>query len=399
MKISAPPPAFRRFLGALATLALAIGFTAPARAETVQAPVEVRIPFAPQAVRGGDGRTHLAYELHVTNFYPGTGVLTLESVSVLGDASPAPLARYSGAQVNALLAEPAEATPAAGTPVPAGGRVVLFLWLDLPPAGAPPRTLTHQLTFRTSAGEVQTVDGVRVALDAAPPQAIGAPLRGGRWLAHEGPGNHLSHHWGGIVAANGEATIPQRFAIDWFGLDGAGHAVGIARDRIGQSRLADWAGFDAEVLAVGDGVVRDARDGVADGKPMVAPAQSDALTARTLYGNFVVIEIAPGVFAHYAHLRNGSVRVRAGDRVRRGQVIGQLGQSGNANAPHLHFHLSNAATFEQSEGLPFVLDDFSLLGSESVADMLDRTSKVDLRFRSPPRHRAEMPLDGEVIGF
>ena len=276
---------------------------------------------------------------------------------------------------------------------------MLFLWLDLPSAEPAPRSLRHQLVFRTKAGEVQTVDGVPTALDAAPPLSIGPPLRGGRWLAHEGPGNHLSHHWGSVVVANGDTTIPQRYAIDWFGLDGAGHAVQVARDRIDQSRLADWAGFDAEVLAVADGVVRDARDGVQDGKPMVAPPEPEALTARTLYGNFVVIEIAPGVFAHYAHLRNGSVRVRIGDHVRRGQGIGQLGQSGNANAPHLHFHLSNAPTFEQSEGLPFVIDDFSRLGSEQVSDMLDRSSKVDLQFRSPPRHKAEMPLDGEVIGF
>ena len=131
---------------------------------------------------------------------------------------------------------------------------------------------------------------------------------GGPWLAGEGPGNHLSHHWGSLVAIDGQVTIPQRYAIDWFGLDAAGHALRPASGPVNKTTDADWIGFGAYVLAVADGVVRDARDGVADGVPLAPQVQPDDLTARTVYGNFVVLEIAPNVFAHYAHLRNGSVR-------------------------------------------------------------------------------------------
>ncbi|WP_163616421.1 M23 family metallopeptidase, partial [Klebsiella pneumoniae] len=66
---------------------------------------------------------------------------------------------------------------------------------------------------------------------------------------------------------------------------------------------ADWIGYGRDVLAVRDGVVVDARDGIPDGKPLAPQQVPDDLTARTLYGNFVVLRIAPGVYAHYAHLQ------------------------------------------------------------------------------------------------
>lgn len=70
------------------------------------------------------------------------------------------------------------------------------------------------------------------------------------------------------------------------------------------------------------------RDGEPNHPPMgPQPALTD-LTERTLMGNFVVLEVAPGVFAHYAHLQPSSLTVKAGDRVRRGAMLGRLGQSG-----------------------------------------------------------------------
>lgn len=44
-------------------------------------------------------------------------------------------------------------------------------------------------------------------------------------------------------------------------------------------------------------------------------------------GNFVALEVAPGVFARYAHLQSGSLRMKVGARVRWGDVLGHLGQS------------------------------------------------------------------------
>jgi len=371
--------------------------SSPAFGQFVQAPVEVRVPVAPQAVLGSDGLTHLAYELHVTNFYQSTGTLRLRRVTVLADSNKMVMASFAGAQVNQLLAHPAANTTKAGVPLEAGKRVVFFLWLTLPAGTPPPHTLRHQLEFIAPDGVRQLVDGVRIPVSAMAPVVIGAPLRAGPWLAYEGPGNHFSHHWGSLVAVNGQVTIPQRYAIDFFGLDAAGHAVRTARDHLATSTNADWLGFGAEVLAVANGVVRDARDGEPNHPPFAPLPPPTDLTTRTLMGNFVVLEIAPGVFAHYAHLQPGSLRVRVGERVRRGTVLGRLGQSGNANAPHLHFQVTTAATFEESEGLPFVLEHFDQLGVVTLAETLDRTTKPALRAHAASQH--QLPLDGLVLRF
>ncbi|HEX8778148.1 MAG TPA: M23 family metallopeptidase [Rhodanobacter sp.] len=226
---------------------------------------------------------------------------------------------------------------------------------------------------------------------------IGPPLRGGLWLAHEGPGNAHSHHWGSLVAVNGQLTIPQRYALDLVGVDAHGHALRAGVKDIGKTRHADWVGYGVNVLAVADGVVRDMRDGEAEHLPLSPQPEPDALTAHGLFGNYVVQEIGPGVYASYAHLQRGSVTVHVGEHVHRGQVLGHVGQSGNSAAPHLHFQLSNAATFEGSEGLPFAFDRFDLLGPETEAQLFGQGAPWT---PSAVRHRrAQLPLDDVVIGF
>ena len=56
-------------------------------------------------------------------------------------------------------------------------------------------------------------------------------------------------------------------------------------------------------------------------------------------GNFVVLDIGNGAFVLFAHMQPGSVTVKAGDKVKRGQVLGRVGNTGNSQAPHLHLHV------------------------------------------------------------
>ncbi len=364
-----------------------------------QAQVEARILSAPQAVRTSDGRRHLAYELRLTSDYSGETPLTLTRLAIFSDAASAALAVIDGAGLQALLPASAENGGAAdGVAIRTGRSQTLFLWLALPD-GAAPKSLRHQLTFRADKGAIQRADDVRTPVVAASPVEIGPPLRGGRWMAVEGPGDHRSHHWGGETAINGRLTIPQRFAIDWFGLDDGDHSVRGAHESLAATRDADWVGFGRDVLAAADGTVVDIRDDVPDGRPLAPQETPEDLTARTLYGNFVILRIAPGVYAHYAHLRAGGASVRVGQTVRRGAVLGQVGQTGSAGAPHLHFHLSDRPTFEQSEGLPFVIDAFTLLGQGTIEETFDPARPVALRASQASSHRAELPLDGSVVTF
>lgn len=381
----------------LALAGLMIGIAANARTET--APVEAHLVFAPQVVPSSDGLRHVAYEIEIGNFYDSTGVLRLTGVDVFADGSAKPLAHFSGGDLAVLLPPGAELEPDNSLAIKAGGHAAILIWLPLPKDVVAPRILTHHLEFRTSSGAVQTVDGVPVSIDATPPVIIGPPLRGGLWLADEGPGNAQSHHWGSLIADNGRLTIPQRYAIDLFGLDAKGHAVAAPIDKLAQSRLTDWAGFDHEVLAVADGVVRDVQDGVPAHDPLAALPPANDLTPKSLYGNYVILEIAPNVFVHYAHLNTGSVAVKIGDHVKRGDVLGHLGDTGQAGAPHLHIHVSNSAGFADSEGLPFEIDAFNLAGHGTESDALNGESDMHLMAARAKTVHDAMPLNGDVLGF
>jgi hypothetical protein len=366
-----------------------------------QAPVEVRVPLAPQPVAGSDGLVHVAYELHVTNYYQSTSTLHLQQLTVWADDGPLVLGRFASPALNRLLAHPATGPDTVAVPLEAGKHIVLYLWLTLPANRPHPRQLRHQLIFTALGGGKQLVDGVRTPLNPAPPVVLGSPLRAGPWLAYAGPGNPQAHHWNGIVVVNGQTTIPQRYATDFYGLTPAGHVLRrpVAFDQLSTTTHADWVSFGADVLAVADGIVRDARDGEPNRLPMSPQPVLTDLTERMLMGNFVVLEVAPGVFAHYAHLQPGSLTVKVGDRVRRGSVLGPLGQSGQAPLPHLHFQVSNAITFEESEGLPFVFRAFARTGSATLGEVLDQTAQVPVATTSVKPCQQALPLDGDVVLF
>lgn len=372
----------------------------PAIAQDAMAPVEVRNPWPPQLVTGSDGVAHLAYELHVFNFYGDTGALRLRKVSVFADGSSTPLASFDGGALARMVYPHAtdDAPAGANLSIKPGARAIVFIWLSLPARQPAPKTLRHRLEFDLGNGTTSTnVDGARVTVNARPPMLLGAPLRG-RWIATEGPGNARSHHWGSLVAVNGQLTIPQRYALDLVGVDAAGHALRAGVPAPQASKHADWFGFGADVLAVADGVVRSVRDGVVDNAPLAPQAEPTSLTADGLYGNYVVLQLAPDVFVHYAHLQRGSVAVKVGQRVHRGQVLGRVGQSGNTGGPHLHLQLSNAVTFEGSEGIPFVFDAFSLQGKWTVEQAIE-PGAVFHPADAGRVHRGEMLLDGDVVGF
>jgi murein DD-endopeptidase MepM/ murein hydrolase activator NlpD len=138
------------------------------------------------------------------------------------------------------------------------------------------------------------------------------------------------------------------------------------------------------VLAVDDGKVIEAVDGIPD-------QPRDSFTPVGLEiadGNYVILRIARGVYVGYAHLIPGTVRVRAGDGVETGQVLGELGNSGNSDGPHLHFQVMNRPSLLASEGLPFVLRRFSLRGIVPSLAISARPTRTRRRFPSSPRVRA-----------
>ncbi len=99
------------------------------------------------------------------------------------------------------------------------------------------------------------------------------------------------------------------------------------------ARNEGYATWGQPILAPAPGTVAAVRDGVPDNAP------GDTTRKKAAMGNFVSIDHGRGEFTVLGHLKRGSVRVAVGDRVRRDDVIGLAGNSGNSNGPHLHFNL------------------------------------------------------------
>ena len=153
---------------------------------------------------------------------------------------------------------------------------------------------------------------------------IGVPFTD-RWeVASGGRSALVNNHW---------TLAVQRDAIDFVRLvDGKTY-------RGDRSRLENFFIFGQPLVAVADGRVTEAVDAHAD-----LPVGGN--TWHDMAGNHVIIDIGDGHYVLYGHMKLGSLRVRVGDQVRRGQLIGQVGDSGNSDEPHLHIQVQNKPTFD-----------------------------------------------------
>ena len=116
------------------------------------------------------------------------------------------------------------------------------------------------------------------------------------------------------------------------------------------------------------------------------------ITVETVDGNHIVQDIGGGAYAFYAHLQKGSLLVKPGDKVTKGQVIAKLGNTGNANASHMHFHLMNGPSVLGSDGLPYVIDRFAYDGQSRRSTLRRRRlPQRALPARAGSRRRSRAP--------
>jgi murein DD-endopeptidase MepM/ murein hydrolase activator NlpD len=274
-----------------------------------------------------------------------------------------------------------------------GERGIVYFEIELE-AQIRPRELAHRIGYRAArAGGVvdAQVEGARVAIGASPLPAFGAPVRGGPWAAVYGPWWERGHRRV-VYTVDGRARIPGRFAIDFIKLDGDGR-----RARDGGDWLRDEHGYAEDVLAVADGVVAVALDGYPERVQPDQPHPKKSLVDAA--GNYVVLDIGDGRHVFYEHLMPGSVRVKPGERVRRGQVLASLGSTGDSSKPHLHFHVADGVSTLAAEGLPFELREFRVLGRYEDVDTLGKAAWQALGASEPRERAGEMPAPNTVVEF
>ncbi|HUG41177.1 MAG TPA: M23 family metallopeptidase [Longimicrobiales bacterium] len=189
--------------------------------------------------------------------------------------------------------------------------------------------------------------------------------------------------------------MDQRFATDWFLLGHAGAAPG-AVSYLGP----DWTGTaGTEVLAVADGRVVSTGDGIPDEPVGGWGASGTVMNWETIGGNAITLDLGEARFAWYGHLQAGSLRVQPGDTVRRGQVLGLIGNSGATTAPHLHFQITDSATLGKGRGLAFVFECFDLMARTDSRVQWTGEGELYLQPADDQRRKLETPLGGAVVFF
>lgn len=356
-------------------------------------PLLLAVHDAPVPFRGSDGRTHLVYELWMTNF--SSGDATIEQVDVLGDAGV--LATLDAAAIAARL-QPAGRRDARDT-LSGGGTALLFLHLTLAADAPVPARLSHQVRARIDAAppdqRQMTLGGGAVTVDRRAAVVIGPPLRGSRFIAADSCCD-ATRHTRAALPVDGRVLIAQRYAVDWEQLDDAGRIYVGPREQV-----TSYAIYGREALAVADARVVAARDDLREQVPGRLP---EAISLAEADGNAVVLDLGGERFALYAHLQPGSLRVRVGDRVRRGQTLGLVGNSGNSVAPHLHFHVMDGPSPLDSNGLPYEIDAFEVAGHSPGTAAFDHAEESGTPLAitpvSPPRRVTRaLPLDQTLVEF
>ena len=359
----------------------------------------------PSAVRGTDGLLHIAYELIVTDATQFAA--EVERVEVRDARTERVLLTLSGdalsSRMNPVGGQPAGSAPHSTTLLASSGQAVIWLDVVVQRKADLPEVLDHRVESATVPAPGQesipftSVVG-HVPLATRPPLKLGPPVRSsGIWGAGEGCCDNDTHHRRGLLVVDGNEVVPQRFAIDWMRLDEQ-HRAWIGDPH----QLSSYLSYGQPLIAAAAGTVVVSRDGFPDQQP---PDNPTPPPFAELPGNRVVLRVAPGIYVLYAHMKPGSVRVREGDRVRRGQRLGTLGNSGNSATPHLHLQLQTTRSFA-SDGLPFVFQRFKFLGRITGPDLSDEVLGLRpnglLPFApatDPGTRRNQMPLDRSVVRF
>jgi hypothetical protein len=393
------------------TAPMSLGLSPASRADVpahaVESSIIVDVVAPIRSVPAADGLYHLVYELLLVN--PSGVAVTIESIEVLDGEAGVVLRELSGPDLAAALRfSPFDVQ---GTTLLPSQSALVFVDAAVPAPG--PRSLKHRMSTTQApiAAEAADTGGLGVApphevapavafvaaertVDPSPVAVLVPPVEGRDWLVFRGCCDLATSHRGNATAYEGQLFIAERFAIDFARIGADGRLIAGPGDA-----LSSYASYGEPVVAVADGTVVSAHDGEPDQVPGMLPTGMSAATAG---GNAVVLDIGDGRFAFYAHLKPGSVRVAVADRISSGDQIGEIGNSGKSFAPHLHFHVMDAAHPAAADGLPYVFTGLFGQGGlepEGLAMALQGKSAVINRSSLGGAREGVLPLNGQVVDF
>lgn len=331
----------------------------------------------PSPMPATDQKVHLVYEVFMRN--TSATPVSLDRFVVCDPARGRPVDTLEGDAIERRMIANGAFTRTLGP----GESGFLMVDVRLRPEARVPAGLTHRLN------DVSAQAPTRI--DRRPPIRLSLPLDGPN-IGVIGCCDLPLGHRRALLNLDGRSVIAQRYAIDFLRLDDGLNSL--SGD---PARNESYFIFGDDITAAAPGRVVAVRDGVPENTPPNPPAN---LGLNDLAGNYVVQDFGGGRFALYAHLQTGSVRVRAGDRIERGQLLGQVGNTGNSTQPHLHFHVTDGSGLPSglaADGAPYLFDRFAF---EERITGLDLVPPVLARVPAEPPHRrtAQYPLTGDIIG-
>jgi hypothetical protein len=384
----------------VAVLFLALDWCLPLGANLVHAaepaltPLVAEVLATPRPATGSDDRRHLVYEVRMSN--ATASPIELRTVEVVDETTGKVVLSLDRNALGERFSIGGR-RGSESTDLGVGQFGVLFLHAAIDAGSPPPRSLVHRVSLRlvqpgidlsTTIAQTRVTDPLLVVL--------GSPLIGKGYLAGDGCCDSI-RHVRALLPLNGRFALAQRFAIDWEQADSQNRLLN------GDPKApASYTIYGRDVVAVANGTVVASRNDLPEQVPGALPKN---LTIDQADGNFVVLDIGGGSYVLYAHMQPGSVTVTAGAKVKRGDLLGKVGNTGNTQAPHLHLHVMDGPSPLMSNGIPYVFEAFKLTAIDKAGtadfDKAEATgSPLTLTAVSPPRDlRRVLPLDLSVVEF
>jgi Peptidase family M23 len=378
-----------RSFAALCALAVSLSAAPVAAAEDQLTAVTASVLATPEAVLADDGRQHLAYELTLSNRAPTE--VTVRSIKVL--AGKKVVGGLAGKGVAAMMSP--FAAPRLGNKLAPGQGGYVLMDVSFPGKAKLPKRLVHRITIsekKPSPANATTYLAAPTSVVRTPAVVVAPPLRGAGWVVANGCCDAFTAHRGTVLPVNGGNHVAERFAIDFVQVGANGRIFDGPGDMLSSYRY-----FGAPIYSATKGKVVGVVDGIPETPAGAFPPNP---TAQTAGGNHVVVAMGRGRYAFYAHLQPGSVTVKVGQRVQTGQVLGMLGNSGNTDAPHLHFHVMDSPSPLASNGVPYRFTDFTVNGTVTNVGPFSEEGAVAAIAPKPRGPRSKMlPLNDQVIDF
>ncbi len=358
-------------------------------------------------VTGSDGLTHVAFAMQFTNV--GSASTTIRSVEVVDPSQenkPTGTDRVLSihdedvtGQVK-LFSLPQTLDKANYSSKLMGGQSgVMFFDVTYAGSNDVPCAIAlrvHSLQPDSKPLPESTVVSPPLKVSSQAAIVLSPPFKGDGWVDANGCCLEVGPHRFVTNPMNGTLDPSEQFAIDWIKIDPQGKAFR------GDGKTSEqWLCYGVDVLAVAPGTVVEVMRNLPDEPPGKAPTN---LTVPEIAGNHVILDLGQGRYAMYAHLAPHSVTVHVGDRVRAGDKLGLLGNSGNTTGPHLHFQISDRPSTLDTTSLPFVFESMALesrvsINLDEIEDYSIKGTALPMDSKVARRLTRAMPLSRDVIDF